>query len=154
MSAARTMKLMRRLLPQLLLVAFALACAGCKKQEKPKSAKQQREDIIRRGNEEQAALGRFTAAVREIIVWRQSQPDAADAAARGQLAAALAQRMEKVPVAGLADDLAKAWPPMLKAWRDLAKAGEPAESLREAGARAAADINRCLSAHGVTDIRF
>ena len=102
---------------------------------------------------EQQALNAFVEAVREILLWQQSQPVAAEAE-RQQTVKALAQKMEQVPVKGLPQELSSAWNPMLKAWQALAKTSAPDAALREQGAKAAEELNRQLAAHGVTGIRF
>lgn len=137
-----------------LLLPLALTATGCrKKSENRKSGKKQREEAIKNANDEQAALTKFTGSVREILTWYQAQPVASEAE-RAQTRKAMAEKMGKVPVKDLPDDLAKAWIPMREAWQALAKAGSPDASLREQGARAAEELNRQLTARGVTGIRF
>lgn len=138
-----------------LILSITVVVTGClkKKPEKPKSARRQHEQAIVQANDEQAALDKFAGAVRDILLWNQSQP-AASEAGRRQNVNALAQKMEQVPVEGLPQELSKAWDLMLKDWQALAKTETPAAALREQGAKAAAELNRQLAAHGVTDIRF
>lgn len=137
-----------------LLVLTVIACAGChKKQEKPKSAKRQREEALQRANDEQVAVNKFVASVSEVIQWHQLQLIASEAE-RHQTVIGLAQRMEQVPVDGLPQDFSSAWKSMVKSWQALAKTSTPDEALREEGARAAQELNRQLLARDVVGIRF
>jgi hypothetical protein len=137
-----------------LLVLTVIACAGChKKQEKPKSAKRQREEILQRANDEQVAVDKFVASVSEVLQWHQLQPIASGPELH-QTVIALAQKMEQVPADGLPPDLSSAWKAMLKSWQALAKTATPDDTLREDGARAAQELNRQLLARDVVGIRF
>ena len=133
-------------------LSFVVVGAGCrKKADKPKSSKKKREDMIQQANAEQAALMDFVKAVHGVLAWHQSQP--ADIARQSMLQG-LVEKMERVPVKGLPDNLAKAWSLMLDSWQSLARNPSPDASLREQGARAADELNRQLAARGVTGIRF
>lgn len=138
-----------------LLLVIATASSGChKKAEKPKkSAKLQREDAIQQASDEQTALNKFVASVREILAWNQSQPVATEAE-RQQTVKALAQKLEQVPAKGLPEELSNTWQTMLKAWKELAKNPSPDATLRDQGAKAADELNRQLAARGVSGFRF
>ena len=145
---------LHRTLPCLVLM-LAITASGCRrKPEKPKSSKKKREEAIQQAGAEQMALIQFTASVRALLQWHRSQPPASTAADRQRIVRELALQMEKVPVSGLAEDLAETWKPMLKAWRELAKTDSPDASLIEKGSKAAAELNLRLLAHGIADIRF
>lgn len=140
-----------------LIVAVAVACASAachKAPEKPKSPKRKREDAIMQASAEQRALDKLTDGVRDVLRWAQTQPVTTTAAERQNLERELAQRMEQIPTKGLNDDLAKAWQRMLDAWKELAKSETPDAALRDKGAKAAAELNRQLEAHGVMDLKF
>ena len=137
-----------------LIVLTVIASAGChKKQEKPKSAKRQREEALQLANDEQVAVDKFVASVREVLQWHQLQPVTSEAE-RHQTVKALAQKIEHVPVDGLPQDLSSAWKSMVKSWQALAKTATPDDALREEGARAAQELNRQLLARDIVGIRF
>lgn len=143
----------RRLITCLILSA-ALSGTGCrKKPEKPKSAKKQREEALQKASDTQAALGTFVGAVSEVLVWYQAQPDASEAE-RTQTRKALAEKMVRIPAKGLPGDLMKAWDEMLNALQALAIMPAPDAVLLEQGSKAAEELNRQLTTHGVTGIRF
>lgn len=137
-----------------LLLCSALITGCHKKQpEKTKSSKRQREDAIKQASEEQTAMNAFVTSVREVMVWNQSQPITSDAE-RQQTIKTLAEKMEKVSVKGLPDDLSKAWSQMLKSWQALARTTKPDTSLVQQGAKAADELNRHLAARGVVGLKF
>lgn len=138
-----------------LLLGLTLLITGCHKKqpEKPKSSKRQREDAIKQASEEQVAMNAFVSAVREVMVWNQSQPVSTDAE-RQQTIKSLAEKMDKVPVKGLPDDLSKAWKEMLKSWQALAKTPKPDTSLVQQGSKAAEELNKRLAARGVVGLMF
>lgn len=132
----------------------ASVIAGChKKQPEKKSSTRQRQDAIAQANKEQTALNAFVAAVREVMVWNQSQPLTSDAERRRTIET-LAGKMEKVPVKGLPAGLSDAWSGMLKSWQSLAKTTKPDAALLQQGSKAADELNRQLAARGVMDLRF
>lgn len=138
-----------------LLLGLMLIITGCHKKqpEKPKTSKRQREDAIKQSSEEQTAINAFVSAVREVMIWNQSQPVTSDAE-RQQTIKTLAEKMEKVPVKGLPDDLSKAWSETLKSWQALAKMAKPDASLVQQGTKAADELNRQLAARGVVGLKF
>lgn len=137
-----------------LALVFVLCEAGCHKPEKPKSAKRLYEEAVAKSTQEQMALDKFTATLREILQWRQSQEISQSAAQRQTVVKTLAEKMAQVPIEGLSPELLKAWEDMLHAWQALAAKPSPDESLRKSGAQAARELDRKLEAHGITDIRF
>lgn len=138
-----------------LLLGLTLIITGCHKKqpEKSKPSKRQREEAIKQSSEEQTAINAFVSAVREVMLWNQSQPLSTEAE-RQQTIKALSEKMEKVPAKGLPDDLSKAWSEMLKSWNSLAKATKPDASLVQQGAKAADDLNRQLAARGIVGLKF
>lgn len=142
-----------RCLPPLVLLTVAFGSGCHKKPEKQKSSKRQHEEVLIRANDEQVALDKFVDSVREVFLWHQAQPVASEAG-RHQSVKELSEKMAHVPTDGLPQDLSDAWKFMLDAWRALAKTTEPAAALRDEGAKAAQELNRRLSAHGVTGILF
>lgn len=140
------------------LIAWTLALmvgiAGCRKSEKPKSAKKRHEEAIAQKSQEQRALSSFSAALREILQWRQSQPEVQSESERQLLVKTLAEKMTHVPVEGLSPDLLMAWESMLNAWQALASRSSSTSALQESGAQAARNLNEQMEKHGVIDIRF
>lgn len=137
-----------------LTVALVFAGAGCRKPEKPKSAKKRYEEAVAKNTREQMALDKFTASLREILQWRLSQEAVSSETQRQEVVKKLADKMRQVPTEGLSPEILKAWDAMLHSWQALAANPTPAKALRESGAEAARELNRQLEAHGVTDIRF
>lgn len=139
---------------KLLVLAVVFINAGCHKPEKPKSAKKRYEEAVAKGSQEQMAVTKFAAALREILQWRQSQANIQSESQRQSMVKTLAEKMNQVPVEALPSEVLKAWESMLKAWRTLASTSTPSAFLRQTGEQAAQELNRQLEAHGVVDIRF
>ncbi len=137
-----------------LALALTISNAGCRKPEKPKSEKKRYAEAVLKRSEEQMAVNKFAAALRDILQWRQTQASIQSEPQRQSMIKQLAEKMNQVPTEGLPLDLQKAWEHVFKAWKALASSQGTDASLRETGALDARELNAQLEAHGVIDIRF
>ncbi|MEY4483709.1 MAG: hypothetical protein RL693_1161 [Verrucomicrobiota bacterium] len=137
-----------------LALALTFGIAGCRKPEKPKSEKKRYAEAVLKRSQEQMAVNKFAAALREMLQWRQTQSNIESESQRHVLVKQLVEKMNHAPVEGLPEDLQKAWEQMFKSWQALASGQGSDASLRESGALAARELNAQLVANGVIDIRF
>lgn len=137
-----------------LVVASAVIFSGCrKKEEKAKSPKKQREENLIKVHDEHLVFDSFVRAVKGVFEWYETQLPVTDAT-RQQTAKALFEKMEKVSVTGLPPEFRTGWQEMVEAWRGLAKSDSPGVELKEAGARAAQELNRQLEERGILELKF
>lgn len=138
------------------LLACLLAGAGslpsCHRETKSKPKK--KAEAMAQLNKERSAVIKFALEARKVFEWRLAQPVPSSESERRNLLTELSRRMEKIPADDLPDDLDSPWQRMLQCWKSLAENSNPAPTLRETGAQAAAELNKNLAARGIVEIRF
>jgi len=147
---------MKAMVSKVLRIALLVPLLGvaCKKKEEQKSSRRLREEALEANTRDHVAVKKFADAVREVFLWRQSQPMIHAEADRHALAKELGARLENMPTENLPEDLVKAWRAMRESWRTAASSPTLNDTQRQLGARAAAELNRQLAARGVLDLHF
>ena len=120
------------------VIIALLAFAACHKESKPAPSKRaKREETMVQASREQQATNAFVLALRSVIEWRQTHPQAN--------AAEVLKQLEQVSVSDAPDDLAKPWQTLLAAARS---ASDPALT------SAINAMNQAMAARGYIDVQL
>lgn len=101
--------------------------------------------VVGQAAKEHLAEQAFIAALREVFLWRSSQPG------NPEMSRVLLEKFSAIPCEGLPPDRKSAWQSLLQAWKsDPARARDP--QLKVEGERAAETLNAMFKTHGDGDI--
>ena len=135
----------------LVVSALALMLGSCRKAPpKPKSQSQ----LALEATKQRRMVTNFARSIRNVVVWRQSQPVAETEEIRRTVIAELVRKLDEIPATELPPQLAEVWARLIDCWHQLAREPNASQELIQKGEQATQQLNILLASNGHPDVRL